>query len=660
MKHSKQLNANIADKDDARRLAPNPAAREMIEHLDGAGVETMLDRLEAQQPQCGFGLRGLCCRMCQLGPCRITAQSPRGVCGRPMELVTTANLVRAAAAGASAQMIHAHELILTLLAVARGEITLSTESTTRLRDVGNALKVAFPWTPMGEVAEKVAEAMLEDLGRMTDGKLRTLDGFAPKERVKVWEALDIIPRGYAFEIAESLHMTTFGACSDWQAIFKQGLRTSLAYAYSGLIGASVLTDILFGIPEPRVTDVNYGVLRPDHVNILVHGHSPIMLEKVLEKIASEEIQALAREKGAKGIVVGGMCCSGHEALGRHGVPSVTGAMGQELILGTGAVDAVVVDMQCVVPGVQAVAECFGTEIITTCRSNRIPGATHIPFDPEHAGTLDEDAERIARIAIEAFASRDRSKLHIPNHTSRVVTGFSREAVLNSFGGVRKLVPLLREGDIRGVVAMVGCSSPKQVAEASHVAIARALIREGVLVLTSGCAAHALINAGLASMDALADAAPSLRDACENAGVPPVLVMGSCSDNARIIQVFALLAHEAHLPLSEMPFVASGPEFVNEKTVGQMLAVLAHGISVQVGLTPQLPIPALGPTLEADDIENRNPMTDFFCEEGLPAMFGSRLIAEPDAAEAAKAILGELDAKRRFLQRDQVDEIIKAG
>lgn len=648
--HSRHLGADIAGKDDARRLAPNPASAEMIAHLEDAGIETLSDRSDAQQPQCGFGLRGLCCRMCQMGPCRISDKSPRGVCGRDMELITVANLARAVAAGCSAQTMHARELALTLLGVTRGEIALERRSTSRLRDAGGALNVAFPWTPMEEVANSVARTMMDDLGRMSGEPLRAL-GFAPKERRRAWEAAGLTPRSAALEVVESLHMTTLGACSDWREMFAQAVRTSLAYAYSGLVGASVLTDILFGIPEPREVEVSLGVLKADHVNILVHGHSPVMLEKLLSAIDTEEIRELARESGAAGIVVGGMCCTGHEALARHGIPPVAGAMAQELAIGTGAVDAVVVDMQCVLPGMQTVAECFGTRIVTTCESNRIPAAVHVPFDPERPGTLDADAMTIARLAVDAFATRDRSSIHIPAAGGRATAGFTREAVLNSFGGVRKLLPLLESGAIRGIAAMVGCSTPKAPCEAGHVSIARELVRSGVLVLTSGCSAHAMFGAGLCGPDALRDAAPGLREACEDAGIPPVLAMGSCSDNARIIQVFAALAHEARRSLADMPFVLSGPELVNEKTVGQLVAMLAHGITSIVGLTPALPIPAVGPGLEAAEAGSSigsNPMIEFFGGDGLASLVGARLLVRPDPADAAAAILDTLDAKRDAL------------
>jgi anaerobic carbon-monoxide dehydrogenase catalytic subunit len=649
--HSKHLGADIAGKDDSARLAPNPAVAEMIAHLDGSGVETVLDRLDAQSPQCGFGLRGLCCTMCQWGPCRISAKSPRGVCGRSTELIVTANLLRAVAAGAAAQTIHARELILTLQAVVDGTVSLSVKGLKRLRDVDSALNISMPWTPMDEVVPKVAQVLLDDLGRLTGGRMRTM-GFAPRERRALWEKLGVTPRSAAFEIVESMHMTTLGACSDWEELFRQAVRTSLAHVYTALVPSSVLSDILFGIPEPRVAEVNYGILKPDHVNVLVHGHSAVMLEKVLEKIGSDEIQALARERGAEGIVVGGMCCSGHESLARYGVPTVTGAMGQELVVGTGAIDAVVVDMQCVLPGMAAVAACFGTEIITTCRSNRIPGATHVPFDPEHPEALDEDAMRVARTAVEAFSNRDRTKMHIPDHTTKVMVGFTRESVMSSLGSARKVVLAMRRGDIRGVVAMVGCTTPKIAYETGHVTIARELVRNGVLVLTSGCSSHALLNAGLCSTEAAADAAPGLRAVCEEAGIPPVLAIGSCADNTRVIQVFAQLAHEAHADLPAMPFVVSGPELANEKTMGQMVGVLAHGITTVVGLTPRLPIPAMEPA-------GGDPIADFFCGEGLVSLLGARLLVEPDPHEAAAAILRVLDEKREGLEWDGADELAEA-
>lgn len=620
------------------------AAAEIIEHLGGTGAETLFDRFESQRPQCRHGLDARCCRMCQWGPCRITPSTPRGVCGRDLSLVGASTLARAVAAGTSAQTMHARELVLTLRAIAHGEISLDIKSANRLREAGNALSATVVWTPAADAPALVAEAMLEDISRVTDERMRAL-GFAPRERRDVWESLGLSPRSAAYEVLESLHMTTLGGCSDWREIVDQSFRTALAYAYSGLIVSSVLSDVLFGVPEPTSAVVNFAVLKPGHVNILVHGHSAVMLEKVLECVSRPETLEAARAAGAEDIVVAGMCCTGHESLARHGVPTVSGAIGQELAIGTGAVDAVVVDMQCVIPGIRGVAECFGTEIITTCNSNRIPEATHIPFDPEHPETLDADAARVVGHAIAAFQRRNHDSVVLPGGSVHVMTGFSREAILKAFG-LRRLLALMEEGSIRGVAAMVGCSSPKLGYEGGHTALARELIANGVLVLASGCSAHALLNAGLCSLEAAEFASPGLREACEEAGVPPVLVVGGCADNARILQVFAMLANQQAEPLPAMPFAVCGPEFANEKTAGQMMAVLAHGIAVAVGASPNLPIPRTGST---DDIpDDALELFRFFAGEGLRQMTGGTLIVEPDPVEAARSVIAEIDSRRAGL------------
>ncbi|WP_258358462.1 pyridoxal-phosphate dependent enzyme [Moorella sulfitireducens] len=320
-----------------------------------------------------------------------------------------ANLVRALVAGMAARGRHAHEVILAVMAAAEGKAHLPLKGEERVWDVARRLGLQTKGRKLEEVAREVAQVLLDDLGRMTMGPLRTLEAYAPAERLETWRTLGVLPRSAAYEIMETLHMTTLGGTSDWMSLAEQELRSALAYCYSTLFGSSLATEMLFGIPRPKLATVNYGILREDHVNILVHGHSPVMVEKILEKIATPEIQDLAKSLGAKGIVIGGMCCTGDELLARYGIPTVTNIMGQELALGTGAVDAVVVDMQCVIPGMKIIADCFGTQVITTCNSNRIPGAVHIPFDPKRPETLEEDALKVARLAVEAFARRDRSK-----------------------------------------------------------------------------------------------------------------------------------------------------------------------------------------------------------------------------------------------------------
>lgn len=653
MKHFyPSLNVEVPGKDDVKKVTPTKASRDMMTRLEEQGVETVFDRFEAQQPQCSFGLQGTCCRMCLWGPCRLGPKTSRGICGRDSEAVVFANLLRGLAAGMACHARHAHEVILTLIAVSEGRMNLDLKGGERVIELAGRLGLPASDETVKETAGAVGRIMLDDLGKLTAGTPALLRAYAPQHLVRLWEELDIMPRSPAYEIMEALHMTSLGGCSDWRAMASQELRSALAYGYGTLFGSSLATEILYGLPEPKTAEVSYGVLKKDHVNILVHGHSPVMIEKVLEKIKSPEIQKRAGSAGAKGIVVGGMCCTGGELLARYGIPTVTNIMGQELALGTGAVDAVVVDMQCVIPGMQLVADCFGTRIITTCGSNRIPGAVHVPFDPERPESLEEDASRIARTAVDAFKTRDRSRARIPRGTARVMAGWSCEAIIQALSGADQAAGLLKKGDIKGIATIVGCNTPKVPYENSHVTIAKKLIESDVLLTSSGCSSHALMNAGLCSPDAGDSAGPGLKRLCREAGIPPVLVIGGCVDNARTLRLFAAIAEAAGVPMPDMPFLFVGPEPGNEKAIGQGVTFLCHGISNVVGFPAQ--VPAAVPFLKEgarfnDELDpNRNPVVEFFGGEGLQDKLGAKVYVEVYPKIAAQTARMHIHRKRRSL------------
>ncbi|MBE0476565.1 MAG: carbon monoxide dehydrogenase [Coriobacteriia bacterium] len=640
---------------DVAGLTPNPASREMLGRLAAVGVETAFDRFEAQQPQCPAGLRGTCCRMCQWGPCRITQRSPRGVCGRDMPQVVMANVIRSLAAGMAAHGRHAHEVVLAVIAAAGGaDIPLRGER--RIRELAEAFGLDGPAedgspAALPELAERVARALLDDLGRLTAEPMSTLEAFAPADRRAVWQDLGILPRSASYETMETLHMTTLGGCSDWRAMAAQELRDALAYCYGTLFTSSLATEMLYGVPEPRDAEVDYGILKPGHVNVLVHGHSPVMVEAVIDAVRSERVEALAREAGAEGVVLGGMCCTGDELLARYGIPTVTNIMGQELVLGTGAVDAVVVDMQCVIPGLKILADCFGTAVITTCASNRIPGATHVPFDPERPEQLRTDAMRIAEAAVAAFAARDRSRIRIPERVTRARVGWSYEAIVEAFGGAGRLAEELRAGTIRGLATVVGCNTPKVPYERNHVEVARRLVEAGVLVTTTGCASHALLNAGLCDPAAAELAPPPLRALLEGAGAPPVLAVGGCVDNARTLRLMTALSEVLGEAMEAMPYAFVGAEPGNEKTVGQGVSFLCHGVSQFSGFPAQIPVavPSAKPGAPADDLDaGRNEIVEFFAGDGLLAEIGAKVFTDPDPANLAGAIRMHLRRKRLAL------------
>lgn len=645
------LNAEMPGKEDVLELTPSRSAKEMISRLDKLGVETAFDRFEAQQPQCGFGLRGLCCRMCQWGPCRISPKTPRGICGKDLNSVVLGNIVRALVAGLAGHGRHAHECMMSIIAAADGKAKLELRGEERVWELAEKFGIDIAGRELPQVAREVALVLLDDLGRMFDEPMKMLEAYAPEERKKVWADLGVLPRSASYEIMETLHMTTLGGCSDWQALAAQELRSALAYCYSTLFGSSMATEILFGLPRPILTNLNYGVLKEDHVNILIHGHSPVMAEVVLAKINSPEIRQLAKDAGAKGIVVAGMCCTGDELLARYGVPTVTNILGQELAIGTGAVDAVVADMQCVIPGLKTVADCFGTEIITTCNSNRIPGAVHIPFDPEKPETLDEDALLVARKAVEAFAKRDRSKIQIPQEVTKAMGGWSFEGILETFGGRDRLLTLLKEGRIKGIATVVGCNNPKVPYEHNHVTIVRKLIESNILVLTTGCCSHALLNAGLCSPDAADWSGEGLKEVCRSLDIPPVMAVGGCVDNARTLRLFIELAEEAGVAVKEMPFMFVGPEPGNEKTVGQGLSFLVHGVSNLVGFPAPVPVPVPKPKEDNPEELERgsNDIVDFLAgDEGVFKLLGAKIYTEPYPKMAAQTIKMHIHRKRKAL------------
>ncbi|HEX3045649.1 MAG TPA: anaerobic carbon-monoxide dehydrogenase catalytic subunit [Bacillota bacterium] len=649
--HYPYLNAEMPEKEQVIAQTPNEATRELIQKISADGNETYLDRFKTQQPQCGFGLKGTCCRMCQWGPCRITEKSNRGICGRSQDEIVISNIIRALAAGLAAHARHAHEVIMTIKGIAAGKINLQLKGADRILEIARLLGVATENKTIHTLANEIADVFLEDLGRLERSGLRLLEVFAPPERQKLWEELDLLPRSAAYEIMEALHMTTLGSCSDWKAIAHQEKRTALAYCYSTLFSSSLATEILFGIPEPKETQVNYGILKPDHVNILLHGHSPVMIEKVLEKVQLPEIQQLAAAYGAKGIILGGLCCTGTELLARYGIPTVTNILGQEFVIGTGAVDCLVVDMQCIIPGIKIIADCYGTTIITTCNSNRIPGAIHLPFDPEQPERLDEDAYLIAKTAVETFKGRDRNQIMIPAVVTKAVGGWSYESIFKALDGLENIVQLLREGKIKGIATVVGCNTPKVVYEQNHVTIAKQLIAADILILTTGCSSHALLNAGLCHPEAAGLCGPGLKEIINDYRIPPVLAVGGCVDNTRTLRLFSALAQTAGILIKDLPFMFVGPEPGNEKTTGQGLSFLMHGVSNLVGFPAPIPVPIPKLKEGASDGEMErvsNNIADYFGGDGALAELGAKVYTEPYPELAAQTIKMDIKRKRNGL------------
>lgn len=620
-------------------------AQQMIELARAEHIETVWDRLARQQPQCGYCALGLSCRNCAMGPCRIDpfGEGPqKGVCGADADVIVARNLGRTIAAGASAHSDHGRDILEVFAATARGETTgYGIADEPKLRRLAAELGIAVENRPTTEVAAAVADALLEDYGSRKD-RISFL-GRVPQERRDRWAALGITPRGVDRENVEMLHRTHMGVDNDYVNVLLHGLRTSLADGWGGSMIATELSDVMFGTPGPVTSTVNLGVLRADQVNIAMHGHNPLLSDVIVEAATDPELVALARSYGATGINVVGLCCTGNEIFMRKGVPIAGNHLMQELVLVTGALEAMVVDYQCIMPSVVDVAKCYHTRVISTADKAKFTGATHISFDPERGA---EVARRIVREAVDAFPQRNPERVRIPVQPVRMMGGFSVEAILGALGGTPKpLVDAIAAGTIRGAVAVVGCNNPKLPQDREHIELTRRLIENDVLVIVTGCAAVANGKAGQMLPESAAMAGPGLRAVCESLGIPPVLHMGSCVDNSRVVALAAALADHLGVDIDALPLAGAAPEWYSEKAVAIGTYVVASGITTVLGVQP----PIFG-----------SPHVVDLLAAGLDDVVGARFAVEPDPAAAALLIRRHIEAKRRALGLPATEIADEAG
>ena len=578
-------------------LSIDPAVREMISLGRQEGYETVWDRLERQTPSCKFGSQGICCRNCAMGPCRITEKNPRGVCGATADTVVARNLLRGLAAGAAAHSDHGRAV-----AVLFNEVSLGKNSayqitdTSKLRAVAKRLGLSEDLS-LEECAQRVARIALEDFGKQDERPLSFLKAYSPKKRFNLWQGLEeklwaqrgqklgILPRNIDREITECLHRTHMGVDHEALSLLIQGVRTALGDGWGGSLIATELQDILFGTPKRKSIKTNLGVLCEDKVNIVIHGHEPILSEKVAEIARTKAMEELAQEVGAKGVNVVGMCCTGNELLMRQGVPVAGNVIYQELALITGAVEALVVDVQCIYPALGPLSRCFHTQFISTSERAHFPGALHIQFEESHAN---EVAEKIVRTAIEAFPKRDKNKVHIPKITTEAVVGFSAEEIIALLGGSPKpLVEALVSGKIKGIAGIVGCNNPKIKHDSFHVGLTKALIERDILVIGTGCWAIAAAKAGLMQAKANEWAGAGLRSVCKSLGIPPVLHMGSCVDCSRMLVLAATIADFLKVDISDLPLVGSAPEWTTEKAISIGTYFVASGVPVHLWPVPPI-------------------------------------------------------------------------
>lgn len=619
------------------------ASESMLKIAEERDISTAWDRLEAMQPQCGFGQLGICCRNCGMGPCRINPfaedeKEQRGVCGASADTIVARNFIRMIAAGAAAHSDHGRDITHALLLAAQGKAdAYGIKDEVKLRSLAREYEIKTDGRSKEEIALELAEKIFTDFGRQ-HGEIK-MPFRAPEKRVKLWKELGIMPRGIDREIVETMHRTHIGVDNDYKNILMHGFRTALSDGWGGSMVATDLSDILFHTPTPIVGRANLGTLSRDEVNIVVHGHEPTLSDVVVDAVRDPEIVELARKKGAKGVNLVGMCCTANEILMRHGIPVAGNFLQQELAILTGAVDLMMVDVQCIMPALSNVATAFHTRLVTTSPKNKAPGVTHVEFREEEAYDI---AKKILKMAIENFPNRNGNDIHIPEENEDLVAGFTAENIYNFLGGTyratyRPLNDAIIQGRLRGLAGVVGCNNPKITHNYGHVEMARELIKNDVLVVVTGCSAIADAEAELLQPEtAFKYAGKGLQEICETVGIPPVLHVGSCVDNSRILIALTNVVLEGGLgeDISDLPVAGAAPEWMSEKAVSIASYFLASGVFTVLGT----PFPILG---------SKN-VTNFLCNE-VESILGAKFAFESDPIKAAHLMIEHIDKKRKALK-----------
>ena len=614
------------------------ATDELLKTAEKVGADTWQQRVANQTPHCGFGESGTCCRICSMGPCRISKKAPRGICGCDVHGIVARNYLRFTAGGAATHSDHGRSIAHTLYkASPDGDYKVKDEE--KLLRIAKEREIETEGKDIYDIAHEVALTGLNEYGKPF-GTQRFLKR-APMERQNIWEREDISPRAIDREVSQSMHMTHMGCSSDPEALVRQALRAGLSDGWGGSMMGTEFSDILFGTPRPVDTQANIGVMEKDMVNIIVHGHDPSLSEMIVFYANDPEMIALAKEQGAKGINIAGVCCTSNEVAMRHGIPMAGNFLAQENVVLTGACEAIVVDVQCIFPALGPLSKCFHTKFITTSHIAKIPDSDFIEFDEANAG---ENAKKILRLAIMNFKNRDPELVNIPQQKSKATVGYSVEAIkkcldgvtnshVDELGTMKPLVDAVKSGVIRGAVAMVGCNNPKVRQDQYHIELMKRLLENDILVVVSGCSAQAAAKVGLMDKEAAKYCGEGLKRVCRLVDIPPVLHMGSCVDISRMMVLASDIAKDWGIEISQIPLVGCAPEWMSEKAVSIGNYVVATGIDTFLGVDPY--------TKGSEQVRG-------FLQSGIKDWVGANFIVNTDIDMLTTMMIEHIEEKREAL------------
>ena len=646
-KESKEKKESKGKKDTGEKeLTVCSATKKMIDRAREKKVSTVFDRAASMKP-CPIGADGSCCKNCSMGPCRVPPPKKEGepqkvgLCGATAETIAARNFIRMVASGAAAHSDHGRGVAEVFLAAAKGEVPgYGIKDVEKLLQVGLDFGLDVENMELKDLAIKIGELALAEYGKQGEGELAFVKR-APLKRQELWKKHNITPRGIDREIVEIMHRTHMGVDQDYKNLIAQGARAALGDGWGGSMIATELQDIMFGSPVPRTASIDLGVLKEETVNIIVHGHEPLLSEMIVVACQDPEMVDLAKSKGASGITLAGMCCTANEVLMRHGIPIAGNFLTQELAIVTGALDAMVIDVQCLMQSLTNVAKCFHTAIITTSPKAKMPDAKHVQFE-EHDPI--NTAKAIVREAIEAYTKR-KGEVMIPEEKNDMIVGFPHETINYLLGGAfrssyRPLNDNIINGRIRGIAGVVGCNNARTTHDNDHLTLVKELLKNDVIVLTTGCCAMACGKAGLLKPESAKEyCGEGLASICETVGIPPVLHMGSCVDNSRILIAATAVVKEGGLgdDISDLPAAGAAPEWMSEKAISIGHYFVASGVYTLFGTT----FPTTGSKI----------LTDYLFK-GLEEEWGGMWDFVEDPIEMAKKMIAHIDKKRKALGIDK--------
>ena len=590
-------------------------SKKLIEKLESEGIENIWSRFEKQQPQCGFGLLGLCCRNCLIGPCRIDPFEltiEKTSCGCDADTIVARNLLRSIASGTSSQLDLLLEILRFFEAVISGRCKdLEIVAKDKLIELAKEFEIVTEGKNEIEIGKELLNKIHYELSKFVDEELKLV--YIPKDRVEIWKKFGIYPFGVMREVIEAFHKTHEGVDTNPESLLKTCFKLGILVLWFISQISYIIQDVLTGIPIPRKGPMGFQTLSEDFVNIVIRIAKRPLIKRLIEITRDKEVEEKLKQVGAYGI----------------NILAPANFIMSELVIATGLVDAFVVDYLCVMPSVIDVASKYHTRVITTSPIARMRNAIHIDVKPEN---LNEACKRIIEIAIEAFKNRKSEKIYIPEiPPSPTYMTFSIESFVNHIGGdIMNLINALKTGEVKGIGIVFGCTNPKIIQHKGHVEITKELIKNNIIVFGTGCWNIAAGYAGLLRPEAADLAGNSLKEFCKRYKIPPCISFGTCADNARILRLIHLISEKSEIEIGKLPVIASAPELMAEEILTMVFGFIASGIPTHVGVIP----PILGSTY----------VTKFLTEE-IEKYLNAKLIIEPNPEKASK-ILIEIVMNRR--------------